>query len=81
MRLINRQNGKPLVEFKKERTIFYSKFLELEMKRLGISIPHGMRAFFEGKDSILYGDPHFQEAFKEVYYLTSINHDLFKWEE
>ncbi len=79
MKLVNIKSGKPLVEFKESETIFYNKYLEREMKRMGISIPHGMRALFEGKDHILLGDPHFQEAFKEVYYLTTVDHELFKW--
>lgn len=81
MRLVNVKNGKPLVEFKKDKTVFYNKYLEREMKRLGVSIPHGMRSRFLGKMEVLLGDPHFQEAFREVYYITSMDHNLFKWEE
>lgn len=79
MQLINKKTKTPLVEFQNKKTIFYNKFLEREMRTLGILIPHGLRGVFHGKDYIYFGEEDFQKAFREVYYLTSMNTDLFYW--
>ena len=80
MRLINKKNQKPIVEFRGTQTIFHSKFLEREMRELGILIPHGLRGSYHGKDCIYLGDTEFQQAFKEIYYLTYMNDSEFKWQ-
>ncbi|MCB1181009.1 MAG: hypothetical protein KDK55_03185 [Chlamydiia bacterium] len=80
-RLINVKTGDILVEFVGEKTFFYNKFLENEMRDLGIVIPHGMRGLYEGNDKIRLKDSLFQQAFREIYYLTSMNPDLFIWKE
>lgn len=80
MKLINTETHLPLVEFKGAKTIFHSKYLEQEMSRLGIPIPPGMRSFYQGVDNVFLGDPDFQRAFREIYYITSMDPDLFRWE-
>jgi len=80
MRLINSKTKVPLVEFHGKRTVFHSKFLEKEMKTLGIPVPHGLRGIFHGKDNVFLGEEEFQLAFKEIYYLTQMDPTLFHWE-
>ncbi len=79
--LLNVDSGLPIIEFDGERTHIHNKFLEQEMRTLGIPIPHGLRGLYHGKDSIVLNDPDFQQAFQEVYYLTSMNPATFKWVE
>lgn len=79
MKLINTKTKSPLVEFKKDRTIIYNKYLEQEMKTLGIPIPHGLRGLFHGHDIVFLGDEDFQTAFKEIYYVTTIDPQTFQW--
>lgn len=80
MKLINTQTGKILVEFDGKKACFHNKYLEQEMKSIGIPIPHGLRGSFKGQDQIFLEDELFQKAFKEIFYLTSIDHNLFKWD-
>lgn len=80
-KLVNRKTNKPIVEFVEETIIFHNKFLESEMRSLGILIPHGLRSLYNGKDCIRLDDKEFQRAFKEVYYLTVMDHEIFKWYE
>ena len=79
--LLNVHTKKPIVEFEGDKTLIHNKFLEHEMRTLGIPIPHGLRGLYHGKDTILLDDPDFQQAFKEIYYLTSMNPATFKWSE
>jgi len=81
MKLINTQTAQSLVEFEDDRTIFHSKFLEHEMRTIGIPVPHGLRGIFHGKDCIRLEDEEFQRAFKEIYYLTAMNPETFQWKE
>lgn len=81
MRLINVKTNQSLVEFHGEKTVFHNKFLEKEMQELGIPIPHGLRGLYDGKDCIYLYDKTFQKAFREVYYLTSIDPSTFHWQE
>ncbi len=81
MRLINTKTSKSLVEFHDDKTIIYNKFLESEMRSIGIPVPHGLRGVYHGKDSVHLGDTEFQQAFKEIYYLTAMDTVLFRWEE
>jgi len=80
MRLVNKKTNQVVVEFTENSTIFHSKFLENEMKSMGILIPHGLRGIY-GKDCILLGEEHFQRAFKEVYYLTTMDPAHFFWQD
>lgn len=80
MRLINKNTHQTIVEFADERVLFFNKFLENEMRFVGIPIPHGLRGVYHGKDCILLGDEDFKKAFKEVYYLTSMSPETFRWE-
>lgn len=80
-KLINTKTAQLLVEFKGKETFIYNKFLEQEMQTMGIPIPHGLRGSYQGKESVYLGDQEFQRAFKEVYYLTAMNPELFHWQE
>lgn len=80
MRLVNSKSRQTLVDFTTTGAVFYSKYLEEEMRRCGIPIPPGLRARFGGKDFIYLGDPDFQKAFREVFYLTAFDPGLFIWE-
>ncbi|MEZ5314615.1 MAG: hypothetical protein R3E91_00135 [Chlamydiales bacterium] len=79
MKLINIKTSQALIEFRDKQTIIYNKFLEQEMNRIGIPIPHGSRSLYQGKDYIYLDDPDFQKAFKEIYYLTIMNPQQFHW--
>jgi hypothetical protein len=78
-KLVNIHNNQLILEFEGDKTLIYSKFLEHEMRELGIPIPHGLRGVFHGKECVRLDDKEFQKAFKEVYYLTVMNSDTFKW--
>jgi hypothetical protein len=77
--LLNMQTGQAIVEFEGKNTLIHNKFLEQEMRTLGIMVPHGLRGIYHGKDCILLDDPDFQQAFQEIYYLTSMNPSQFRW--
>jgi len=77
---VNKQTDQPLVEFIEGQTLFHSRYLEREMRTLGIPIPPGSRSLFNGQDTIYLGDDQFQKAFKEIYYETLMDRTLFKWE-
>lgn len=79
MRLVHLITKKPVVEFKGNKTIFHNKFLEKEMRLMGIPIPHGVRSLYQGKECIYLEDITFQKAFKEIYYLTTMDTAVFVW--
>lgn len=81
MRLINTKTSQSLVEFEGDRTIFYNKYLEKEMRSIGIPVPHGMRGIYNGKECIHLEDAEFQQAFREIYYLTTMNPEMFRWQD
>jgi hypothetical protein len=81
MRLINTHTSKSLIEFKGEKTIIHNRYLEQEMRTIGIPVPHGLRGVYHGKDSICLDDEDFQKAFKEIYYLTAMSPEKFHWVE
>lgn len=81
MRLIKRKTGRPIVEFKGGDTVIHNKFLEREMRSIGIPIPHGLRGLFHGRDCVYLDDDDFQKAFKEVYFLTAMDAEEFTWEQ
>lgn len=81
MRLVNVKTKKSVVEFQGDKTVFHNKYLEKEMKEMGIPIPHGLRGQYEGKDCVYLEDTTFQRAFREVYYVTSVDVRQFHWEE
>lgn len=80
-KLINVNTSLPIVEFFEGKTVIHSKFLENEMRTIGIAIPPGLRSVYQGKDNVLLEDAEFQKAFKEVFYLTSMDHGIFQWKE
>ncbi len=77
--LVNTQTKQPIVEFREGNTLIHNKFLEHEMREIGIPIPHGLRGLYHGKECVRLGDTEFQKAFQEVYYLTVMDPDLFQW--
>lgn len=79
-RLVNVQTQQPIVEFEGEQTLIHNKFLKLEMQELGIPIPHGLRGVYHGKECVRLEDSEFQKAFQEIYYLTSMNPQTFRWD-
>lgn len=80
MKLVNVNTNQPIVEFQEDgRILIYSKFLEHEMRSIGITIPPGLRSLYNGKDCVRLGDEEFQRAFKEVFYLTAMNPNIFHW--
>lgn len=79
MRLIHKQTNQPIVEFKEEEVVFHNKFLEHEMRSIGILIPHGLRGIY-GKDCVRLDDEEFQKAFKEIYFLTTMDPEEFEWD-
>ena len=81
MRLVNVTTKKPIVEFEREEVLFHNKYLEREMRLLGIPIPHGLRGVYDGADYVFLGDRSFQQAFREVYYTTSMDQNDFRWVE
>lgn len=81
MRLVNVETKKAIVEFIGKKTLIHNKFLEEEMKILGIPIPDGMRGLFEGRDTIHLDEEKFQEAFKQIYFFSYMDPRHFKWEE
>lgn len=81
MQLINKSTSQPLVEFKGANTIIHSRFLEHEMRSIGIPVPHGLRGVYHGKECVRLEDDDFQSAFKEIYYPTVMNPKLFEWRE
>lgn len=78
-RLVNKKTQQPIVEFADGKTLIHNKFLEHEMRSIGIPIPHGLRGVYQGKDCIRLEDAEFQKAFQEVYYITAMNPELFQW--
>lgn len=80
-KLVNKKSGKAIVEFEGEKAIFHNKYLEHEMRELGIPIPHGLRGVYYGKASLRLGEEGFQKAFREVYYLTTMDPALFEWQD
>jgi hypothetical protein len=81
MKLVNIKTAQTIVEFIGEKTLIHNKFLEEEMRILGIPIPDGLRGRYEGRDIIHLGEKRFQEAFKEIYYLTYMDVRGFHWKE
>ncbi len=79
MRLIHTRTNQPVVEFQKDETVFFSNLLKKEMELIGINIPHGLRGVYQGKACIYLEDPEFQQAFKEVYYLSYLDPSHFEW--
>ena len=78
-KLVNKKTEQTLVEFEGNKTLIYNKFLEKEMRHIGIPIPHGLRGIYNGKESVRLEDIEFQKAFQEIYYLTAMDHEIFKW--
>lgn len=79
--LINCRTKQSIVDFEGDKTIFHNKFLEHEMRDIGILIPHGLRGVYHGKDYVRLEDEEFQKAFQEIYYLTTMNPETFQWLE
>jgi hypothetical protein len=80
-KLVNKQTNQVIVKFDGAETVFYNKFLEQEMRTIGIPIPHGLRGVYHGKECIRLEDEEFQKAFREIYYLTSMGSETFNWSD
>ena len=80
MRLVNCKTHRAVLEFKEGRPVFFSKFLEHEMRQMGVAIPHGLRGIYQGKTSVTLEDTDFERAFKEIYYVTYMDPKQFKWQ-
>ncbi len=81
MKLFNSKTGFVVVEFQDNQVIFHDRFLEVEMKNYGVSIPPAMRDLFQGKSAVRLKDKDFPRAFKEVYYPLSINTSVYQWDD
>lgn len=79
MHLINLETGEIVIEFNENGTVFHNHLLEKEMEKMGIAIPHGLRGGYHGKDLVHLGDPDFEKAFREIYYLSYLSSKRFKW--
>ena len=80
MQLINRETQQPIVEFRGKEILFFSKFLEHEMRIMGIPVPPGQRSAFNGRDCVFLDDEDFQRAFKEIYYPRAMDPATFHWQ-
>lgn len=78
-RLINKRTQQPIVEFTQGKATFHSRFLENEMRSIGINIPHGLRGIYHGKDTVRLDDIEFEKAFQEIYFLTTMDPTTFEW--
>lgn len=58
---------------------FADQLMEQEMMLYGIEIPLKFRADFDDKPFVIWGDPDFARAFKDIYYLYNLNRELFQW--
>ena len=80
MKLVNTQSGFVVVEFTDGKVRFGDRFLEAEMKESGIRIPPNKRSEFQGKETVLLGEPLFQKAFEEIYVPLTIASPAYRWE-
>ena len=67
MKLVKKETGQTIVEFKDHKAIFHSKFLEKVLSNEGILIPPVLRHEFDGKEIIFIDDPLFEQAFVQIY--------------
>jgi len=80
VKLVNVETGSVVVAFSNGKIQFGDLFLELEMKETGIYIPASKTEEFGGKEIVYLGDPLFEKAFAEVYYLDCIANSLYQWQ-
>jgi hypothetical protein len=82
MKLVQKETGDVVIEFKDNTAIFHSRFLEKALKEDGVLIPPAMRAEFGGKEVVFVDDPLFEKAFVEVYwpfYMKAAN-SSYEWQ-
>jgi hypothetical protein len=79
MQLINIKTGFVVVKYLEAKAFFNDRFLEKQMNIQGIVVPPFLQKQFNDKTVIFLKDPEFQKAFKEIYYLFSMNTKLFRW--
>ena len=79
MRLVHINTGFTIVEYQREKTLFYDRFLAKQMRVEGVRIPPYLREQFGGKRTIRYGDDAFQRAFSEVYAPSAFKSPLYQW--
>lgn len=81
MKLVHKQTGNVVVEFKDNITTFHNPFLEKEIKQRGIFIPPFMRDQFDGKEIVFMTDPLFEKAFVDVYWQFTMPKTQYEWQD
>ena len=81
MSLINEETGQVVVTFKNGSAHFNNRFLEEEMKEIGIPIPFLSAPDFEDRQVIYLQDPLFEKAFIEVYCPSFLNDSIYQWQK
>lgn len=79
MKLFNTKTHFVVMEFKDHLPIFYDRFLEVEMKDLGITIHPILRKEFKGKEKVYPTDSLFKKAFLEIYYPMHLASPDYQW--
>jgi hypothetical protein len=68
MKLVEKETGQAIIEFKDKAVIFHCHFLEKALREGGILIPPIMKRQFDGKEVVFVDDPLFEKAFVKVYW-------------
>ena len=79
MNLVSVTTNQTLVEFHDHKPIFHNKYLEKEMKEIGIVIPDFLRGDFQGRAVIKLDDDLFNRAFKDVFYPLHMDSSKYQW--
>lgn len=78
VKLVNKKTGFVVVEFTNGKTTFYDRFLEPEMREMGIPVPPQLMAEYGGKENILLDDELFEKAFREIYFPYYIPQSIYE---
>lgn len=81
MKLVNKDTKGVVVEFTDSKIIFHDRFLEAEMSENGITVPTALQKEYGNKEIVFVEDSEFLKAFKEIYYPSSMNPNVFQWED
>lgn len=81
MKLIHVKTKKPVAEFKKNETKFFSETMQWLMENNGITIPDFLQGEYNNQFVVFLDDPLFQKAFKEIYYDLDMNPEEYVWVE
>ncbi len=77
--LIYKKTQKVVLEFEGESCVFHDSILQDHMERDGIEVPGFCQEAFDGKEVIKPGDRLFKKAFIDLYFLFSMNGELYEW--